>query len=76
MSTDDTARLQAFCTARGDWLLETTSALAGLESPTPDKPAVDRCGRELARRLGALGAAVDSVESTATGNHLRAAFGL
>ena len=75
MSTDDTARLQAFCTARGDWLLETTSALAGLESPTPDKPAVDRCGRELARRLGALGAAVDSVESTATGNHLRAAFG-
>lgn len=75
MSADDLARLLAFCTARREWLLETTTALAGLESPTPDKAAVDRCGRELARRLGALGAAVDSVESTATGNHLRAAFG-
>ncbi len=75
MFADDMAELLAFCTARREWLLETTTALAGLESPTPDKPAVDRCGRELAQRLGALGAAVDSVESTTTGDHLRATFG-
>ncbi len=75
MSGEDTARLLAFCAARREWLLETTMALAGLESPTPDKAAVDRCGRELARRLEALGAAVDSVESATTGDHLRATFG-
>ena len=67
--------LLAHCSAQADWLVETTVELARLESPTPDKAAVDRCGSEVARRLEALGAAVDHVPSTATGNHLRATFG-
>ena len=75
MPADDATRLLAFCAARREWLLETATALAGLESPTPDKAAVDRCGRELGRRLEALGAAVDRVESAATGDHVRATFG-
>ena len=75
MPADDATRLLAFCAARREWLLETVTALAGLESPTPDKAAVDRCGRELGRRLGALCAAVDRVESATTGDHVRATFG-
>lgn len=67
--------LLAFCATRQDWLVETTAALAALESPTPDKAAVDRCGRETARRLEALGAGVEFVPSQTTGDHLRAAFG-
>ena len=75
MSSDEMSRLPAFFTSRLDWLVETTTALAALESPTPDKAAVDRCGREVARRMEALGAAVDVVPSSTTGDHLRAAFG-
>ena len=75
MAGDELKRTLAFCEARRGWLLETTTALAELESPTPDKAAVDRCGRELARRLRALGAAVDVLESRTTGDHLRATFG-
>ena len=64
-----------FCEGQRDWLVETTTALAGLESPTPDKTAVDRCGAELVRRLQAVGAKVESLRSEATGDHVRATFG-
>ena len=75
MSSDEMSGLLAFCAARLEWLVETTTALARLESPTPDKAAVDRCGGEVAERLGALGAAVERLPSGTTGDHLRAAFG-
>ena len=75
MSNDEMSGLLAFCTSRLDWLVETTTALVGVESPTPDKAAVDRCGREVARRMETLGAAVDAVPSGTTGDHLRATFG-
>ena len=75
MSIDEMSGLLAFCTARRDWLVETTTALAAMESPTPDKAAVDRCGREVARRMEGLGATVDVLPSRATGDHLRATFG-
>ena len=75
MSSAGVSGLLAFCTSRLEWLLETTTTLAGLESPTPDKAAVDRCGREAARRLEELGAAVEVLTSPTTGNHLRAEFG-
>ena len=75
MSNDEMSGLLAFCTSRRDWLVETTTALVNLESPTPDKAAVDRCGREVAKRMEALYAAVDAVPSGTTGDHLRATFG-
>lgn len=75
MFDDQMARTLAFCESRLDWLVETTAALAGLESPTTDKAPADRCGRELVRRLRALGGTVDVVPSRTTGDHLRAAFG-
>lgn len=75
MSSEEMSGLLAFCTSRLEWLLETTTALVGLESPTPDKAAVDRCGREAARRMEELGAAVEVLPSRTTGDHLRAEFG-
>ena len=56
-------------------MLDTTLALARLESPTFDKTAVDRCGGELARRLGAIGGAVTRLRQRDVGDHLRAEFG-
>ena len=64
-----------FCEARRDWLLETIEALVRLESPSTDKAAVDRCGRDLARRLAALGARVTTIPNPAAGDHLRAELG-
>ena len=75
MSSDEMSELLAYCTSRLDWLVETTTALASLESPTPDKAAVDRCGRAVAARMRALGAAVDVLPSDTTGDHVRAVFG-
>ena len=75
MFEEEMARTLTFCEARLDWLLDTTAALARLESPTTDKAAADRCGRELARRLRTLGGAVDVVPSRTAGDHLRAVFG-
>src|SRR5215203_2887872 len=43
--------LRDFCRAERQWVLETAEALVGIESPTTDKTAVDRCGVELAARL-------------------------
>ena len=67
--------LLGFCEARSGWLLETTTALARLESPTLDKAAVDRCGTELGRQLVAVGATIETLSSKGTGDHLRATFG-
>ena len=75
MSSEEMSELLAFCTARLEWLLETTTTLVGLESPTLDKAAVDRCGRVAVRRLEELGAAVEVLTSHTTGDHLRAVFG-
>ena len=63
-----------FCEAGQGWLLETIRALVSIESPTHDKAAVDRCGRELQRRLEALGARVTRHPQEAVGDHLCAEF--
>jgi glutamate carboxypeptidase len=68
-------QLAAYCRDREPWLLETIETLVGLESPTDDKPAVDRCGVELTRRLTQLGGHVRAITTSAAGNHLRAEFG-
>ena len=67
--------LRDFCRANREWLLETTEALVGLESPTTDKAAVDRCGAALAARLEAIGGRVTRLSRLDRGDHLLAEFG-
>jgi glutamate carboxypeptidase len=67
--------LPEFCRAERAWLLDTVRALVGLESPTTDKAAVDRCGAELARRLETIGGRVTRLPRTERGDHLLAEFG-
>jgi len=67
--------LRDFCRAERAWLKETTAALVGFESPTTDKAAVDRCGRELASRLEAIGGRVTRLSRQDRGDHLLAEFG-
>ena len=62
--------LRDFCEREEGWLLETVETLVGLESPTTDKAAVDRCGAELARRMTALGATVRAIGTVGRGDHL------
>ena len=66
--------LRDFCRANREWLLETTEMLVGLESPTTDKAAVDRCGSVLAARLEAMGGRVTRLPRPDRGDHLRAEF--
>jgi glutamate carboxypeptidase len=67
--------LSDYCRQQESWLLDTIEALVRIESPTDDKAAVDRCGQELARRLGEIGARTRFVEQSSAGHHLRAEFG-
>jgi len=67
--------LQQFCRAERAWLLDTIEALVRLESPTTDKPAVDRCGAELAGRLERIGGRVTQLPRADRGDHLLAEFG-
>ena len=67
--------LRDFCRAERAWLVDTIETLVRLESPTTDKAAVDRCGRELASRLEAIGGRVTRLTRGDAGDHLRAEFG-
>jgi glutamate carboxypeptidase len=67
--------LRDFCRGEQPWLIDTIKALVALESPTTDKAAVDRCGRELEQRLGAIGGRVTRLARAERGDHLRAEFG-
>jgi glutamate carboxypeptidase len=67
--------LRDFCRSERGWLIDLTEALVRLESPTTDKRAVDRCGRELAWRLEALGGRVTRLPRADRGDHLLAEFG-
>jgi glutamate carboxypeptidase len=53
---------------------EVVETLVGLESPSTDKAAVDRCGAELTRRLAALGGTTHRIDGGARGDHVRAEF--
>lgn len=72
--TLDLDRLLSFCQAEHAWLLATIEALTRIESPSFDKAAVDRCGRELARRLADIGGRVDVFANDTMGDHVRAEF--
>ena len=55
--------------------IDTIERLVAIESPSTDKAAVDRCGRELAQILRAGGADVDTIPQQERGDHLRARWG-
>lgn len=74
-SSASVEQLLAWCESRREWVVDTTLALARLESPTGDKAAADGCGRELQRRMEALGGTVARLARTEAGDHLRAEFG-
>ena len=71
----DLSALQRWCESESAWLLERIETLVRLESPTDDKAAVDRCGRELAATLTQIGADVTHHPESQRGDHLRAEFG-
>ena len=64
-----------YCDDHYDWLLGVLTELVGLESPTTDPAAVDRCGARLAEHLREMGGAVERIPSPTSGAHLRATFG-
>jgi glutamate carboxypeptidase len=68
-------RVLEYCQRNQPWLLEFVEALVGLESPTDDKAAVDRCGAVLAATLESLGGTVTRIAAATAGDHLRAQFG-
>lgn len=67
--------LLSFCGSQREWLVETLETLVRLESPSTDKPAIDRCGRELVSRLSAIGGRVETLSQDRAGDHVRAEFG-
>lgn len=67
--------LREFCDGQHDWLLDVLTTLVRLESPTTEPGAVDRCGARLADYLREMGGTVERIPSSASGAHLRAAFG-
>jgi len=61
-----------FCESHVDEIVATIEALVRLESPSTDKPAVDRCGAEIAARLRAQGAQVELLRRSDRGDHIAA----
>jgi glutamate carboxypeptidase len=72
--TENADSVLRLCRQEEPWLLDTLEALVRLESPSTNKEAVDRCGREIARRLEGLGARVTRLPATSVGDHIRAEF--
>ncbi|NTU62643.1 MAG: M20 family metallopeptidase [Chloroflexi bacterium] len=64
--------LRAQCAKELPAALTLLKELAALESPSPDKAAVDACSAYVARQLRDLGAEVTVVPQTAAGDHLTA----
>jgi glutamate carboxypeptidase len=64
--------LLAYCEQHLADTVETIETLVRLESPSTDKDAIDRCGRELTARLRAAGANVERLSQTDRGDHIRA----
>jgi glutamate carboxypeptidase len=61
-----------FCESHADEIVATIEALVRLESPSTDKPAVDRLGEEIAARLRAQGAEVELLRRSDRGDHIAA----
>ena len=67
--------LLTFCETEQPWLRSAIESLVRLESPTPDKRSVDRCGGEVARLAREAGGAVEVIPQEAAGDHIRVRFG-
>jgi glutamate carboxypeptidase len=67
--------LLAYCEQHLSDTVATIERLVGLESPSTDKAAVDRCGLELRGLLEAAGADVEVLRQQQRGDHLRARLG-
>jgi glutamate carboxypeptidase len=65
-------QLLSFCESHVDEIIDTTETLVRLESPSTNKAAVDRCGREIVARLGRLGADVELLRRDERGDHISA----
>src|SRR5689334_9954173 len=68
----DLSALQHWCDSQAGWLRERLETFVRLESPTHDKAAVDRCGREIASTMAGIGARVSTIANLERGDHLRA----
>jgi glutamate carboxypeptidase len=66
--------LIAYCQSQSGALRRDVEALVRLESPSDDKPAVDRCGTVLVAMLEAAGARVERLPGGHRGDHIRAEF--
>jgi glutamate carboxypeptidase len=64
----------AWCRAETAWVRDLLETLVALESPSHDRTAVNRCGAQLAVRIGALGARVTRIDGGQRGDHIRADF--
>jgi glutamate carboxypeptidase len=67
--------LAALCDHQHDMVADLTR-LVEMESPTDNKPALDRLGEHLAARLNHLGAQVEVLPQEHAGDHLRARWGV
>ena len=74
MTPSTPSDLLAWCEARAAWVREVVGTLVGLESPSTDKAAVDRCGAELTQRLEAIGGTTHRIDGGARGDHIRTEF--
>jgi glutamate carboxypeptidase len=63
-----------YCTSQAAALRADAERLVGLESPSRDKAAVDRCGASVVELLRESGAAVTTLPQADRGDHVRAEF--
>src|SRR5688572_18120716 len=66
--------LLTFCEAEQGWLRAAIESLVRIESPTPDKAAVDRCGAHVAALMREIGGEVEIITQPVAGNHVRGVF--
>lgn len=66
--------LMAYLEARKDEMVRLLGELVALESPSDDKPALDRFSRHLASLFQSLGARTEIIPVKEGGDHLRAEF--
>ena len=68
----DLSDLQRWCDREAAWLRDRVETFVRLESPSDDKAAADRCGREIAATLAQLAARVTVIPNRERGDHVRA----
>jgi glutamate carboxypeptidase len=72
---DDNRKILAYLRGHQDDMVALLSQMVAMESPTDDKPSLDRLGAFLAEHLSALGAQVRVLSQDESGNHVHARWG-